>query len=156
MKILLAGVSGMLLLLASGRATEDGPAALDQAWMKAMLAQDASAVAALYAQDAVMYPPDAMEVRGRDAIRTEYENLLQTFRVQEANVTQTHYETHGDTGMGWGRFTLTLVPKAAGQPTTMEGRFTEVSRKIGGKWYYAVDHASAPLPPPPAAAPPAK
>ena len=156
MKTLLAGIIGTMLLVGFASAAEDGPAAVDQAWMKAMLAQDASAVAALYAQDAVMYPPDAMEVRGREAIRKEYETLLQSFRVQEANVTQTHYETHGNTGMGWGRFTLTLVPKTGGQPTTMEGRFTEVSRKIAGKWYYAVDHASAPLPPPPAAAPPAK
>jgi hypothetical protein len=42
-----------------------------------------------------------------------------------------------------------MVPKAGGDPVTLEGRFLEVARKIGGKWYYVVDHASAPLPPPP-------
>ncbi len=156
MKTLLAGTIGMMLLVGFGRAAEDGPAALDQAWIKAMLAQDASAVSALYAPDAVMYPPDAMEVRGQDAIRKEYESLMRDSRVQGATVTQTRYETHGETGIGWGRFTLTLVPRSGGAPMTMEGRFTAVSRKIGGKWYYAVDHASAPLPPPAATAPPAK
>jgi hypothetical protein len=37
----------------------------------------------------------------------------------------------------------------------MEGRYTAVGKKIGGKWYYVADHASAPLPPPAPAAPPA-
>jgi uncharacterized protein (TIGR02246 family) len=156
MKRLLATITGVLLSAGSAIAAQEGLAAVDQAWTKAMLAQDAAAVAALYAPDAVMYPPDAMEVKGRDAIRKEYEQLLSTYRVQDATLTPGGYETHGDTSAGWGRFRLTLVPKAGGEPVTMEGRYTAVGKKTGGKWHYIADHASAPLPPPPAAAPPAK
>jgi ketosteroid isomerase-like protein len=49
---------------------------------------------------------------------------------------------------------MTVEPKAGGAAQTMEGRFTSVAVRKGGKWMYVVDHASAPMPPPaPAAAP---
>lgn len=155
MKRMLVALGGVFLA-GFALAADEGLTAVDQAWTRAMLAQDVSAVAALYAPDAVMYPPDGMEAKGRDAIRKEYEQLLATYRVQAATLTPAGYQTHGDMSAGWGRFQLTLVPKAGGEPVTMEGRFTAIGKKIGGKWYYAVDHASAPLPPPPPAAPPAK
>ena len=142
---------GIVFAAASATAADKGIAAVDQAWMKAMLAGDAAAVAALYAPDAVMYPPDAMEVRGRDAIRKAYEDLFAGMKIHDVKVTPARYETRGDTSMGWGRFALTMVPKGGGDPVSVEGRFTAVAKKIFGKWSYVVDHSSAPLPPPPAA-----
>jgi ketosteroid isomerase-like protein len=41
-----------------------------------------------------------------------------------------------------------VVPKAGGDPIPMKGRASVVTKKIGGKWLYLVDHASVPLPPP--------
>jgi uncharacterized protein (TIGR02246 family) len=137
-------------------AADEGPASVDQAWKKAMLAQDVNAIANLYAPDAVMYSPDSMVLKGREAIRKDYEELLKTMRVVSADLSDTHYETHGDVGLAHGHFTLKMAPKAGGDTVTMEGRFTSVAKKIGGKWQYVVDHASVPMPPPPTAAPPAK
>jgi uncharacterized protein (TIGR02246 family) len=141
---------GLIFVAASAAASDQGIAAVDQAWVKAMLAGDAAAVAALYAPDAVMYPPDAMEVKGRDAIRKTYEDLFAGMKIHDVKVVPARYETRGDTSMGWGRFALTMVPKGGGDPVSVEGRFTAVAKKIFGKWSYVVDHASAPLPPPPA------
>ena len=104
---------------------------------------------ALYAPNAVMYPPDAMEAKGKDAIRAIYKGFLDTMTIRDAKLTDTHYETHGDTGLAYGHWMLTVVPKTGGDPVQMEGRFSSVAKKIGGKWLYVVDHASAPLPPPP-------
>jgi uncharacterized protein (TIGR02246 family) len=137
------------LFAASALATDSGAAQLDAAWTKAMLANDASVLAALYAPDAVMYPPGEMEQRGREAIRKGYEEMLAAMRVLEARILPEKYETHGDTSLGWGHWTIKLCPKAGGDAISLEGRFTEVARKIGGKWYYVADHASSPLPPPP-------
>lgn len=123
---------------------------LDKAWTKAMLANDVAAVGALYAPDAVMYPPDAMELKGREAIQKGYADLLSSMRVLEAKLTPAGNETHGDTLIGWGRWALKLAPKAGGDPVLMEGRYMAVAKKINGKWLYVADHASAPLPPPPA------
>ncbi|MCI0415602.1 nuclear transport factor 2 family protein [bacterium] len=57
----------------------------------------------------------------------------------------------GDLSFAWGRYSVTLVPKAGGEPIQMEGRFSDTSRKINGKWLYIVDHASMNPPPPPPA-----
>jgi len=36
------------------------------------------------------------------------------------------YETTGDTSLGWGFWSLTVVPKAGGEPIPMKGRATVV------------------------------
>jgi len=150
MKSLPSGLLAVVLLAASARAAEPGAAQLDAAWTKAMLANDAAALGALYAPDAIMYPPGSMEQKGRDAIRKGYEEMFSGMKVVGAEIKPEKYETHGDTSIGWGLWTVKMVPKAGGAPVTLEGRFSEVARKIDGKWSYVVDHASSPLPPPPA------
>jgi len=97
-----------------------------------------------------LYPPDTLIAQGKDAIRADYKGLLDAMTIRDATVSDTHYETHGDTAIARGQFTLTMVPKAGGDPITMKGRFVEVCRKIGSKWLYVIDHASVPMPPPPA------
>ena len=52
------------------RAQEQGCKVLDDAWTKAANAGDVDALVALYAPDAVLYTPEAMEARGTAAIRT--------------------------------------------------------------------------------------
>ena len=74
---------------------------------------------------------------------------LAAFTVKDATSEGT-YETTGDTSLGWGYWSLTVVPKGGGDPIPMKGRATVVVKKVGGKWQYIVDHASVPLPPPPA------
>jgi uncharacterized protein (TIGR02246 family) len=141
-------LAAAFLLAAPLIAADQGLKTVDQAWIKAAKANDLDAIMALYAPDAVMYPPDTMEAKGSDAIRENYKNFLAAMTIRDAALTDTHYETHGDTSIGRGRYALSLVPKAGGDPVQMEGRFTAVGKKIGGKWLYVVDHASSPLPPP--------
>jgi len=138
-------VAVMLLATASLVAADLGPESVDQAWLKAAKANDLERLVACYAPDAVMYPPDTLIAQGKDAIRADYKGLLDTMTIRDATVSDTHYETHGDTAIARGQFTLTMVPKAGGDPITMKGRFVEVCRKIGGKWLYVIDHASVPM-----------
>ena len=139
---------GLALLAAAvpTAAAEHGAEMVDQAWVKAIKAQDLEAVMALYAPDAVAYFPDG-EFKGKEAIRKSWTDFLATFTVKDATSTGT-YETIGDTSLGHGHWTLTVVPKAGGDPIPMKGRASVVTKKIGGKWLYVVDHASVPLPPP--------
>ena len=147
--------AGALILCALGFASAalaaDGAEALDQAWMKAMKAGDAAAVAACYAPDAVLWLPGAPEAKGAKAILDEYTGLLSANTVTEVSLTDGHYETVQNMSYGWGHFTMTLTPKAGGAPATMVGRYVDVARKVGGKWKYVADHASTD--PPPAAKP---
>jgi uncharacterized protein (TIGR02246 family) len=127
-----------------------GAQAVDEAWRKAITANDLEGIMAVYAADAVMWLPDAPEAKGRDAIRKSYAALLAANTVTGVTFANTHYQTSGDLSVGWGEFTLSLSPKAGGDPVTMSGRFSVIARNEKGTWVYFVDHASAhPAPPKP-------
>jgi len=72
--------------------------------------------------------------------------------INEATI-DSQYQTSGDFSVGFVTSTLKMTPKGGGSPQIVSVRVTAVARKIGGKWLYVVDHASAPLPPPPPARP---
>lgn len=153
MKIRFLGGALVLSALAfvSVALAADGPEALDAAWVKAMKAQDAKAVAALYAPDAVLWLPNAPEARGAKAIQDAYAGLLGTYTVTDVSLTDGHYETVQNIGVASGHFMMTLTPKAGGVQTIMGGRYSSVAKKVDGQWHYVVDHAS--VEPPPAAKP---
>ncbi len=121
---------------------------LDKEWVKAAKAGDADGLAKLYAADAVMYPPDESQVKGTDAIRASYQKMLSTMNVKDMQLNYDVFREAGSTSWASGRFTMTMEPKAGGAPQTMEGRFTSVAERKGGKWLYVSDHASIPMPPP--------
>ena len=136
--------------LATATAAPNGAQGVDEAWRKAITANDLNAIIAVYAEDAVMWLPDAPEAKGREDIRKSYAGLLAANTVTGATLANTHYETSGNLSVGWGNFTLTLSPKAGGNSVTVSGRFSVIAKKEGGTWVYVVDHASAdPAPPAP-------
>lgn len=150
-RLLCPALLSVLVLAASPAAAEEaGSKGVDAAWMKGMKANDVEAVVACYAPDAVMWLPDAAEARGAKAIRDAYTGFLGTYTVTDVALADAAYQTSGDLSAGWGTFTLTLAPKKGGDTVVMKGRFTAVTKRIGGKWLYVADHAS-PDPPPPAA-----
>jgi uncharacterized protein (TIGR02246 family) len=116
---------------------------------KAFKANDVDAIMALYAPDAVLYPPGAMEQRGQAAIRQGFADFLAHYRITDFTVASAEYATAGDISTGWGRFVLSATPKAGGAPVRWEGRFSNVARRIKGTWLYVSDHASMPAGPPP-------
>ena len=119
-----------------------GAQAVDEAWRKAITANDLDGIMAVYAADAVMWIPDAPEAKGREAIRKSWAALLAANTVTGVTFANTHYQTSGDLSVGWGDFTLSLSPKAGGNPVTMSGRFSVIARNENGTWVYMVDHAS--------------
>ena len=129
--------------LATAAAAPDGAQIVDENWRKAITANNLDAVMAVYADDAVMWLPDAPEARGREAIRKSYSTLFAANTVTGATFSNTHYQTSGDLSVGWGDFTLTLSPKGGGESVTLSGRFSVLAKKERGTWVYLVDHASA-------------
>jgi uncharacterized protein (TIGR02246 family) len=123
-------------------AASDTPESVDQAWKKAIVAGDVNGLVACYATDAIGWFPDTAPAKGRDAIRQVFAGMLKDSTIS-VELTNSHYQTCGtDMAVGWGEFTITFTPKAGGTPTSGTGRFTELLKKEGGKWVYAVDHAS--------------
>ena len=129
--------------LAADPAPRHGLMTLDAAWAKAMLANDAAACAALYADDAVLVLPGSGAIKGRKAIADAYSGWLKDVKVTDAVLVDTHYRSAGHVSTGWGAWKITTMPKAGGAPTTETGTFCAVAEETGGGWKYVSDHASA-------------
>lgn len=131
--------------------------ALDGAWAKAYNAHDAKAVAALYAEDAVLLPPGAPRQSGRAAILTFFTKDIAESKAAGVMFVINPGTDTGVTGdWGWASGTYKATVKGAVVET---GKFLSVSRKKDGKWLYLRDTWNQDTPPAPAApaapAPPA-
>jgi uncharacterized protein (TIGR02246 family) len=121
-------------------------------WLPAFKAGDADAVAACYVDDAVMIFPDGPLAQGRPAIRDGYAHFFADYSIKDVQLEELGREAHGNSVTVWGRFAITMSPKAGGADVVARGRFSEMSRKVDGQWRYVFDHASDDPPPPPAPA----
>lgn len=115
----------------------------DSAWVKAMLANDAAACAAVYAEDAVLVLPGSGPIKGREAIRQAYAGWLAQVHVTAAEITDAHYESSGNLSTGWGSWKVVSEPKAGGAAVTETGTWCAVAMKKDGAWKYVADHAAA-------------
>jgi uncharacterized protein (TIGR02246 family) len=129
-------------------ASKHGLMTLDSAWVKAMLANDPAACAALYADDAVLVLPGSGAIKGKKAILDVYAGWLKDVKVTDAAVTDSRYRSAGHLSTGWGAWKVTTVPKAGGPATTEFGTWCAVAVETNGVWKYFSDHASADPPPP--------
>ena len=59
--------------------------------------------------------------------------------------------TKGDIHVAWGTYAVTLVDKTTHAESVERGRYTDVQKKIDGRWLYIVDHPSDDPAPAPAA-----
>jgi uncharacterized protein (TIGR02246 family) len=139
----------LAMCLAAPGFAGSGTSAVDAAWVKAVKAGDVEAATACYADDAVAWFPGGPVAKGRDAIREAYKQFLGSVTIQDATLTELGSKTIGSDSVAWGSFTMTSVPKSGGKPVVETGRYTEVARKVKGKWVYIVDHASDDPPPAP-------
>ncbi|MGQ0428934.1 MAG: YybH family protein [Gammaproteobacteria bacterium] len=133
----------------------DAIKAVNQAWNDQYAAGDAAAVAALYADDAVVLAPGAPMAVGRDAIRTFLEGDIANTRSagMSLNISaESTVDMSGDVAWQSGTFTVT---DAAGA-TVDTGKFLSVLRKKDGKWMLIRDAWNTDTPPAPGAAPAAE
>jgi uncharacterized protein (TIGR02246 family) len=118
------------------------PESSQACWQPAFEAGDADAVAQCYAPDAVMWLPGAPMMKGREAIRTGYADFFAASTIKSARLNELGKVSHGNEASSWGTFTVVTVSKKDGKEATESGRYTDVSRRINGRWQYLVDHAS--------------
>jgi uncharacterized protein (TIGR02246 family) len=126
-----------------GRAAGSGAEQADACWNKAFVAGDADAVTRCYAPDAVLWVPGAPMARGSKAIHDSYARFFAANTVKGVALKPMGSHNMGGAAAGWGTYSLTYAPKKGGAAITETGRYTEVVKRIGGKWLYTVDHASA-------------
>lgn len=118
--------------------------------VKAALAKDYAAWAALFLDDAVLNPPNEPAVKGRATIRAWLEKFppMTDFKLENVRI-----EGRDDLAYVLGTYTLTFVPPGAPGPVRDAGKFVEIRRRqADGRWLVAVDMFSSDLP----ATPPTK
>jgi uncharacterized protein (TIGR02246 family) len=129
---------------------EEGEAASD-CFIRNFKANDADAVTACYAADAVLWVPGQPMARGTEQIHAAFAGYFAAYTVKDFTVEKLGGSVVGDDATAWGTYTIVAVAKDTGKETTEVGRFVDVSRRIDGKWRYLADHASddpAPAPAP--------
>jgi uncharacterized protein (TIGR02246 family) len=114
------------------------------AWMEAFNRGDGTAVAAVYAPDGMVLPPNVEPITGREGIA----RFISTELTGPARVTIVtrgdEVEIHGDTAHRVGNFEV----KIADGTVVDRGRFIEIWKRDGGEWYITRDIWNSSLPRP--------
>ena len=150
---LLGWTAGFAHAAAPASADEAAIRAQTTSWEKAYNGGDAKAVAAQYAEDALLLPPGAPGVSGRAAILEFFtKDIADSKAAGVVFVVNPRTDVGVSGNMGWESGTYKVTAKGSVIET---GKFLSVSRKKDGKWLYLRDtwNADAPPAPAPAAAP---
>ena len=118
------------------------------AYAAAMLAGDARAAAAVFAEDGADLQPGAAPVRGRAAIEAYYRGLFATCHFAKFELTETESRIAGDVGF----LTGTTRVAVAGAPEEA-GKYLVVLKRSGDAWKvaYAMHNEDRPSAGPPSA-----
>jgi uncharacterized protein (TIGR02246 family) len=101
-------------------------------WLKAMVNNDSTAVAAEYTEDAMLLPPNEPVVKGRAAIR---HYLGQFPKITSFKAPLVEMDGHGDLAYVRGTYEVTLMPPGAKTPAKEAGKFIEIRQKQpDGSW----------------------
>ena len=137
----------LAMLSAGGCAQSPAPEAFPQevadAWVERYAANDAAGVAALYAEDAQLLPPDMEIVSGRAAIQ-EFVATTNPPGGPEFEIATIETLVFGDYAHRQGSFTV----KGADGTASETGKFIELWKKADGKWLIYRDIWNSNAPPP--------
>ncbi|BCT91406.1 hypothetical protein LYSHEL_04300 [Lysobacter helvus] len=129
-------------LALAGTAAAAEPQSATDCFLAGFRASNADALAPCYAEDAVMWFPGGPMAKGRTAIRDGFAGYFAGATVKDATLTQLGEEAMGDTRVTWGTYVVNLVDKKTQAASVERGRYTDVQKKIDGRWVYIVDHPS--------------
>ena len=134
-RIMLAAVCFGALAGAAGAQDKATIEQLNEKFAAAFNKGDAAAVAAMYTEDAVVLPPGADMVRGRENIRAFWAKTAE--QIQDIKLTTVDVKPLGpDAAREIGTFSL----KTKGpQPQEVSGKYVVVWQKAGNDWKLATD-----------------
>jgi len=103
-------------------------AAVNRAFEEATRKRDTERLAALYTADAIVMPPDAPFVKGRENIMQLWGSAIQQMGLKDVRLNTLDLEVVGDTAYEVGEAVLTL---ASGGATA---KYVVVWKKVDGQW----------------------
>jgi uncharacterized protein (TIGR02246 family) len=103
-------------------------AAVNRAFEEAARKRDTDRITSLYTADAIVMPPDAPFVQGRENIKHLWGSAIQQMGVKEVQLKTIDLEVVGDTAYEVGEAVLTLQ---SGGATV---KYVVVWKKVDGQW----------------------
>jgi uncharacterized protein (TIGR02246 family) len=122
-----------LLLFPAAVLAQDAKAGVtagSQAWEAGWNAGDAAAIAALYAEDAVIMPPGSEMVKGREAIQAFWQAAIEAAPGETSTLETLEVHSHGDMAVEIGTYANT----GPGGEHVDHGKYVAVWMKIDGSW----------------------
>lgn len=113
-------------------------ATLDQLFRASVKDQDWAALERVYADSAVLLPPNATVVRGRENIQVWFSS--RGYRINAFESTLHELDGSGDVAYARGTYLLTFRAPGARNPVTETGKFVWILRRPpGGEWRVTLD-----------------
>lgn len=115
-----------------------------QQWAKAIdtAKGDPSAVAALYADDAVLLPTFSDQILSKKEQISDYFKQFTAYKNITVSTKQFSVQAFGDVAVANGIYRFHYAAGARSVPKTVEARFTFVYKKSGDKWLIVTQHSS--------------
>jgi len=135
----------------AGGADADAIKAVADVYVKASLAADAKAIAAVYTEDAVEMPPHQPMIKGRRAIEQFYQKEFSSgSKVSAFSLTHIQTEAAGDVGYDVGTYQQTMTPAGGDKPVSDTGKYVVIVKRAGSAWKvaYAIYNSDQPPQPP--------
>ena len=82
--------------------------------LKASLSGDVNAISSLFADDAILMPPNDTSVFGKDEIRSWWEEYFAFFRITSSVETERDVTVAGNQAFDRASFSVTIIPKKEG------------------------------------------
>ena len=147
---LLALAASTIALASDDKSPEDTFRAGTAEWVAAYNAGDVDKIVALYAEDAIVMPPDAPSASGHAAIRAHMTKDIASTKAAGVTLSDVNSSAGASGDLGWHAGSFAVLD--ADGKTVGTGKYSEIWQKKNGKWLIIRDiwnnDAPAPAPAP--------
>ena len=118
--------------------------ARNDALVKAFNEKDVTQVVGVYAENSVFMPPNQPEIRGREALKMFYDELLKS-GATDLRLSVTEVSGHGPLAYQSGTYEMAMKP-ASRSGSRDRGKYLFVLRRMGDTWRYEYSMWNSDLP----------
>jgi ketosteroid isomerase-like protein len=115
------------------------------AFVKAFNDKDVSQILGLYAENSVFMPPNQPIIRGKDALKTFYDDLLKS-GATNLKLDAAEVSGHGPLAYQSGTYEMDVTPPS-GTAAHDRGKYLFILRRLGDTWRYEYTMWNSDLPP---------
>jgi ketosteroid isomerase-like protein len=117
-----------------------------EAFVKAFNAKDVAQVLSIYAENSNFMPPNQPVIRGREALKTFYDELFGS-GATNLKLDVSEVSGHGPLAYQAGTYAMD-VKSSSGAPQHDRGKYLFIARKLNNVWRYEYTVWNSDLPPP--------